>query len=459
MRPIAGILALGLASLGLAVQTETDIKPWLRPPPRSYLFTNANIVDVQDGKILGNSSLVTNDGKVQSIFPTSSQPDNLPGNLTTVDCQGRYLHPGLFDAHVHLVAVSGFTEQSMAFGSPNEVQLLREPYYAAQMLHRGFTSIRDCGGAQLAIKEAIDDGIVSGPRMFISGHALSQSGGHGDLRSSHTGSSECCGGPNHLGRLCNGRGDCSKATREELRRGADFIKIMGSGGVASPTDQLSDLQFTADELKAIVEVADNVGKFVTAHVYTPKAIRHLIDNGVRGIEHANYLDEPTAKLMADKGIWLTPTLVTHHELSSDRWEGYVKSDSKAKNSGVLDLGLNALKLASDHGIAMCYGSDLLGPMAQAQTYEFTLRAKVLSPVEILQSATVNPAKMMGWEDSIGQLKEGFLADILVLDKNPLDDVTVFDQYEKYVLGVMKEGRVYKSRWDALPEDAQIPVRA
>ena len=125
----------------------SDIKPWLREPPRSYLFTNANIVDVQDGIILKNSSLVAHQGKIQSIFSSSSPlPENLPKDLTIVDCQGRYLSPGLFDAHVHPCAVPGFNDLSKAFGNPNDVQLLRQPYYAAQMLHRGFTSIRDCGG-------------------------------------------------------------------------------------------------------------------------------------------------------------------------------------------------------------------------------------------------------------------------------------------------------------------------
>lgn len=436
----------------------SDIKPWARPAPQGYLFTNANVVDVQVGKILKNATVITRLGKFQSV--STSLPESLLTGLTTIDCEGRYLCPGLFDAHVHLCAVPGYSDLSKAFGNPNDVHLLRQPYTAAQMLHRGFTSIRDCGGAQLALKEAIEDGVFPGPRVFISGHALSQFGGHGDLRGSHE-PTGCCGGThsnNHLGRMCNGVPECMAAVREEIRCGVDFIKIMGSGGVASPTDKLEHLQFTSAEIQAMVECAHNAGTFVTAHAYTVKAIRHCIDSGVKGIEHGNFVDPPTAKMMAHKGVYLTPTLIAYAQMASERWKGYLPPESQAKNSQVLKSGLEALKIASEAGVTMCYGSDLLGPLGSAQTHEFALRAQVLNPLQVLRSATINPAKMMGWENLIGQIKEGFYADVVVLDKNPLDDVTIFDDPEKHVLGVMKDGRVYKSRWGALPEDAEIPVR-
>ncbi|KAJ6102432.1 hypothetical protein N7486_004859 [Penicillium sp. IBT 16267x] len=436
----------------------SDIKPWSRPEPQGYLFKNANVVDVKAGKIIDNAIVITHQGKIQSV--SSSLPEPLPTDLTVVDCEGRYLCPGLFDAHVHLCAVPGFSDPSKAFGNPNDVHVLRQPYTAAQMLHRGFTSIRDCGGAQLALKEAIDEGVFPGPRVSISGHALSQFGGHGDLRSAHE-QTGCCGGThsnNHLGRMCNGVPECMAAVREEIRCGADFIKIMGSGGVASPTDRLEHLQFTGSEIQAMVECANNAGTFVTAHAYTVKAIRHCIDNGVKGIEHGNFLDAPTAKMMAHKGVYLTPTLIAYAQMASKRWKGYLPLESQSKNSQVLKSGLEALKVASEAGVTMCYGSDLLGPLGSAQTHEFALRSQVLKPVEILRSATINPAKMMGWEDAIGQIKEGFHADVIVLDKNPLKEVTIFDQPEKHVFAVMKDGRVYKSRWSTLPEDSKIPVR-
>lgn len=282
----------------------SEIKPWARPNPQGYIFTNANVVDVSSGIVLKNRSVITSQGKITSVLRCPSPAEDPSSfELTVIDCSGLYLCPGLLDAHVHLCAVPGFQDLSKAFGSSDHASLLRQPYVALQMLHRGFTTVRDCGGAQLPLKEAIDD-LLPGPRLFICGHALSQYGGHGDLRPSHD-QAECCGGVhrnNHLGRMCNGIPECMAAVREEVRCGADFIKIMGSGGVASPTDKLEHLQFTGAEIQAMVECAANAGTFVTAHAYTTKAIRHCVDNGVKGIEHGNFIDKPTAELLAEKGM-------------------------------------------------------------------------------------------------------------------------------------------------------------
>ncbi|KAL4790195.1 hypothetical protein BDV19DRAFT_402256 [Aspergillus venezuelensis] len=436
--------------------SATDIKPWLRPSSQSYLLSNANIVDVVSGTILESHFVTISNGKITSVSP--SPPTDLPSEYVTVNCEGKYISPGLFDAHVHFVAVPGFTNLSMAFGNFNDVSLLRQPYVATQMLHRGFTSVRDCGGAQLAFKQAIEEGIFPGPRLFIAGHALSQSGGHGDIRSSHEHVQCCAGHTNGLGRICDGVPACMTAVREEIRSGADFIKIMGSGGVSTPTDRIEQLQFTVDEIKAIVECAGNAGTYVTAHAYTPKAMLHAINNGVKGIEHGNFVTEEVAKTMVEKGVYLTPTLISYAEMNTEKWRGYLPADGQAKNTEVLSAGLKSLKIAADAGVTICYGSDLLGPLGLAQTREFALRAQALSPLAVLQSATINPAKMMGQSEAIGQIKEGFFADVLFLNKNPLEDVTIFDRPEECVLGVMKEGRVYKSRWKGLKEDGETPIR-
>ncbi|KAL4916204.1 hypothetical protein BDW62DRAFT_107981 [Aspergillus aurantiobrunneus] len=438
--------------------SAADIKPWLRPASQSYLLSKANIVDVQAGSIKHNHYVVIRNGKITSVSPSAPSPSTLPAEYITVDCQGQYISPGLFDAHVHFVAVPGFDNLSKAFGNFNDVSLLRQPYVAQQMLHRGFTSVRDCGGAQLALKQAIEDGVFPGPRLFIAGHALSQSGGHGDIRSAHDHTQCCAGHTNGLGRICDGVPACMTAAREEIRSGADFIKIMGSGGVSTPTDRLEQLQFTKAEIRAIVECAENAGTYVTAHAYTPEAILHAIDNGVRGIEHGNFVTGEVARFMAEKGVYLTPTLISYAEMDSERWRGYLPADGQVKNTEVLSAGLQSLKIAADAGVTICYGSDLLGPLGLAQTGEFALRARALSSLAVLQSATVNPARMVGQSELIGQVKEGFLADVLFLSENPLEDVTVFDRPDECVLGVMKEGRVYKSRWEGLKEDADIPVR-
>ncbi|KAK8068546.1 hypothetical protein PG996_007658 [Apiospora saccharicola] len=440
---------------------QADLKPWLRPPPKSYLLVNGNIIDVEAGEVLQSMDVKIENGKISSILPSASSvsaPSSAAAGFTTIDCTGRYLCPGLIDSHVHLIAVPGFGDLSSAFGNPEAVSLLRQPYVCAQMLARGFTTVRDCGGAGAALRDAITDGVFPGPRLFLSGHALSQSGGHADFRGPHD-QSMCCGGvTTGLGRVCNGVPQCMQAVREEIRTGSDFIKIMGSGGVSSPTDKIDHLQFTGEEIRAMVECAENAGTYVTAHAYTTNAIRHCIDNGVRGIEHGNFLDAETAILMKEKGVYLTPTLITYHQMASPKWTGYLPPESQSKNTEVLDAGLKALKIAHDAGVTICFGTDLLGPLGAAQTHEFALRSKVLSPTDVLRSATLNPARMLGHESSLGQIGEGFEADILILSSNPLEDATVLDQPDKHVLGVMKEGRIYKSRIEGIEGDAVAPIR-
>lgn len=440
--------------------SEAQLKPWLRPARKSYILINANLIDVTDGSVRKNAAVKISDGLIKSVEDSSDAltSDALQQGFQVIDCQDKFLSPGLIDSHVHIMAVPGFGDLSKAFGNPNDVSVLRQPYVCAQMLHRGFTTVRDCGGALLALKEAIEDGVFPGPRLFIAGHALSQSGGHADYRSPHD-DSMCCGGTTTgLGRICNGVPECMQAVREEIRSGSDFIKIMGSGGVSSPTDKIDHLQFTGAEIRAMAECAANAGTYVTAHAYTAQAIRHCIENGARGIEHGNFIDEPTAKLMADKGCFLTPTLVTYAEMASPKWKGYLPPESVAKNEAVLHAGLQALKIASDNGVTICYGTDLLGPLGVAQTYEFALRSRVLPALDILQSATINPARLIRREESLGQIKPGFEADILILAANPLDDVTIFDDPERNVLAVLKEGRIQKSRWRNAVEDAVVPVR-
>lgn len=436
--------------------SEADIKPWLRGPQQPYLLVNATIVDVASGSLQPNASVKLQGGRIESITDTSTPvvQEAQKQGYQVVDCQGRFLCPGLIDAHVHVMAVPGFDDLSYAFGNPNDVSLFRQPYVCAQMLHRGFTTIRDCGGATQALKDALDDGVFPGPRLFFAGHALSQSGGHADFRGPHDKAASCGCATAGSGRICNGVAQCMQAVREEVRMGADFIKIMGSGGVASPTDQIDHLQFTGAEIRSMVECAANAGKMVTAHAYTPRAIRHCVENGVLGIEHGNLVDEVTARLLVEKGVYLTPTLVTYAEMASPKWRGFLPPESAPKNETVLQAGLEALATAHAAGVSICFGTDLLGPLGSAQTAEFALRSKVMSPLAILRSATITPARMLGMEASLGQIKPGFEADILITAANPLQDATIFDRPD-LVLSVIKEGRVYKSRWDGLAEDSDV----
>ena len=354
---------------------------------------------------------------------------------------------------VHIAAVPGEKNLGDLYNLDDETTHVRQPYVCQQMLRRGFTSVRDCGGATLALKEAINEGVIQGPRLFIAGRALTQTGGHGDTRGPHN-HNDCCGGTMmSLGRLCDGVTECIRSAREELRKGADFIKIMAGGGVASPTDKLENVQFTISEVQAISEVARNSNTYVTAHAYTPRSIRHAIKNGASGIEHGNFIDAETANFMAERDAFLTPTLITYAEMASPEFPGFLPVESEAKNAAVLKAGLNSLSIAEKAGVTICFGTDLLGPLMVSQTKEFSLRAQILSAKSILQSTTINPARRAGMEQFLGQVKKGFAADLLILNEDPLQDISILDTPDKHVLAVIKDGRVFHSRWSKLEQDA------
>ncbi|KAK6217252.1 amidohydrolase [Colletotrichum tabaci] len=446
---------------------EKLIKPWKLPRQNTYLFVNANVVDTAAGVIIENTTVKISDGLIEKVGEEGGgggggggdDPASISGDAIVVDLRGKYLSPGLIDCHVHVTSVPGEAGLDGGFGMDAAVSHFRQPFVCGRILSKGFTTVRDTGGATRALVEAVEDGVFPGPRLFIANKALSQTGGHGDRRGVHDHSGLCCGGGSGaagLSVVVDGVPECIRAAREQLRTGADFIKIMVGGGVASPTDRIENVQFTADEIRAISEVARSYGTFVTAHAYTPRAIRHAVDNGVAGIEHGNLLDADTAAYMAARGVWLTPTLVTYDAMGSDRYAGFLPPANQRKNREVLESGLRSLRVAADAGVVICHGSDLLGPLQAEQSREFGIRRRALGDLEVLRSATVNAARMLRQEGFLGQVKGGFAADLVVLNGNPLEDVSILDEPEKSVLAVIKDGRVYTSRWSKLPEDVTEP---
>lgn len=425
-------------------------KPWLpQTPPPEITFYNANVVDTELGKVVPNSIVKLKNGSVIEVKTGDADP-SLLADANAVDLEGQYLCPGLIDCHVHLIATPGsLLLKDILSATPNTLAY-RTAFVAREMLLRGFTTVRDTGGADASLRQAIEEGLVIGPRLFIAGKALSQTGGHGDLRASYQGVEyKCCGGHSPaLARICDGVPECLAATRDELRQGADFIKIMCGGGVATPADALDMLQFTAEEIRAITTTAAYSKTYVTAHAYTVDAIRHAVDNGVRGIEHGNFIDEETAIYCKEKGVIFTPTLIVYQGMTRPPFDHFLDEFSQQKNRKVLESGLSALSTLQKVGATICYGSDLLAGLHSLQNEEFRIRSSVLSAKEILQSATVNAAKLLGMEDRLGCIKEGALADILVLKENPLEDITVLDRVDKSLVAILKDGRpVFKrSEW-------------
>jgi imidazolonepropionase-like amidohydrolase len=356
---------------------------------------------------------------------------------------GRTLMPGLIDCHAHVNAhsadLAGLADESPAYVALKAAKEMRE------MLHRGFTTVRDPGGADFGLHEAVAQGIVEGPRLYFGGKALSQTGGHGDgrprgrrVREDH----QCC--PD-LSTVCDGVDEVRRAAREQLRTGAFHVKIMLSGGVASPTDRIDSTQFSMEEIRAIVEEAEAANRYVAGHAYTARAINRGLAAGVRSIEHGNLLDESSVELFLEHDAFLVPTLVTYQRMAAEGAEHGLPAASIAKNPIVLDAGLRALELAHRAGVNICYGSDLLGGMRRHQLLEFTIRGAVLPAAAVIRSATVTAARLLKEEGRLGQVVPGALADLLVIDGDPLADLAVLTDPEANLRLIMQDGEVKADR--------------
>jgi imidazolonepropionase-like amidohydrolase len=352
--------------------------------------------------------------------------------------------PGLIDAHIHIV----LAEVNLSLLSDVPLTLLAAKGSAAMraMLMRGFTTLRDAGGADFGMKAARDAGLFEGPRLFISGQAISQTGGHADFRrrTETRFGCPCCNGRTWTARVADGVPEVVQAVRDELRKGADQIKIMVSGGVASQSDPLESVQYRMDEIEAAVDEATRWGTYVLAHAYTAEAIARAVRGGVRTIEHGNLIDPPTARLMAERGAYLVPTLVAYDSLKKRGPDYGMTRYSLTKNEIVLEAGLRSLEICREAGVKIGFGSDLLGQLQNDQCNEFTIRAGVMSPVEIIRSATIVNADILRREGRLGEIVPGAEADLLVVDGDPFRDISLFLGEGKRIPAIMLEGRFVKN---------------
>lgn len=408
----------------------------------SVLFDRAAVLDPFAGALIPDQRVLVRGTTIAAIGPEVAAPEDVP----VVDLAGRTLMPGLVDCHVHVNAhsadLAAVADESPAYVAVKAAIELRA------MLHRGFTTVRDPGGADFGIHDAVAEGLIDGPRVFFGGKALSQTGGHVDMRPrgrSVSDDHQCCPG---LGVVCDGVDGVRRAAREQLRTGAFHVKIMLSGGVASPTDRVDSTQFSIEEIRAIVEEAEAANRYVAGHAYKARAINRGLKAGVRSIEHGNLLDESSVELFLEHDAFLVPTLVTYQRMAAEGAEHGLPEESLRKNTVVLDAGLRALELAHRAGVNLCYGSDLLGGMRRHQLQEFTIRGAVLPAADVIRSATVTPAKLLGEEREIGQIKEGFRADLLVVEGNPLEDLAVLTAPEERLKLVMQGGETKLDRLNA-----------
>jgi len=405
----------------------------------TILLTNCSVLDgTNNERREGHHVLVEGD----RIREVSDRPIVMGGG-ETVDLAGRTLLPGLIDAHVHAIAVdaslSRLAEQPLTLVTMQAGRVLEG------MLARGFTTVRDAGGADGGLAEAVARGLIAGPHLFPSGQALSQTGGHGDLRprTRSVVSCACCEYGAGLARIADGIDECRRAARDELRKGATQIKIMASGGVASPYDPIWNLQYSDEEMRAIVDEARAWHTYVLAHAYTPAAIRRAIDNGVRSIEHANLIDPQTAAQVAQSGGFVVPTLVTYDALHRFGRDLGFSESSLAKLAEVREAGLRSLEILREAGVKIGYGTDLLGPLHVHQSHEFVIRAEAMAPFEVICSATIINAELLNQSGELGVIAPGARADLIVVDGNPLANISLLDGQGEHLPVIMKDGVFHK----------------
>jgi imidazolonepropionase-like amidohydrolase len=404
------------------------------------LFQHADLLDTASGTLL-RDRFVRVDGDL--IAEVSDRPIDVPAGARVVDARGKVLMPGLIDCHVHVLA--SMLNAGRLARLPNVLTVLRAVPILRGMLMRGFTTVRDAAGADWSLAEAVRTGLVEGPRLFPSGRALSQTGGHGDFRERSDVIEPCPCTPKvgALGRVVDGVDAVRRAVREEIQMGATQIKIMASGGVASPTDPIHYLGFSEDEIRAAVEEAANADTYVLAHAYTPRAIARAARLGVRTIEHGNLVDDETARLMADHGTIAVPTVVTYEALASEGASLGLPPESVAKIENVRGAALRSLEVYARAGVRMAFGTDLLGESHRFQSDEFRLRAGVLGAAEALRAATIHAAHVVRMDGRLGVVAPGAMADLLLVDGNPLADIGVLCGQGERLAMVVQGGRVVK----------------
>jgi imidazolonepropionase-like amidohydrolase len=404
------------------------------------LFRNLSLLDPRWDEPRAGYEVLVEGETIKEVSPTPIKA----ADVRVVDCGRRVLMPGLIDCHVH-VFLSEVNIRNLE-AVPLTLMTARASELMRGMIDRGFTTVRDTGGADWGVKVAVESGLIAGPRLFISGRAIGPTGGHSDSRRRTDGGASCgcCNAMVYCMAIADGPDAVRKAVREQMRQGADQVKIMCSGGVASPYDPLDSLQFSPAEIAAATDEAAAFGRYVLAHAYTPEAITRAVENGVRTIEHGNLIDAKSAKLLASKGGYMIANLVTYFVMKERAAQFGMTSDMLAKNDIVLEGALRSLEICKQAGVEVGYGSDLLGQLQIEQSREFIYRAEVLKPIEIVRQATTVAAKILRQEGKLGIVEPGAAADFIVVDADPLKNLELFLDQGAHLPAIMKAGKFHKN---------------
>ena len=406
----------------------------------TIVFEGCRVFDGVSAEPRENATVVVESGRIKEVADGAVRA---PAEAERVACGGRTLMPGLIDAHFHALLVE--IDVPAIEDIPPSLLYQQARHSLEGALRRGFTTVRDAGGADLGLAMAVERGLIAGPRIFFAGKALSQTGGHGDMRKQT--SFEPCGcaayhGP--VSEVADGVDAVRKAVREHLRKGAHQIKMMVSGGVLSPTDPLWMDQYSDEEIRVGVEEAATRRTYVMAHAHTANAVRRCAKLGVRSIEHGTQIDEGAAKVAAAAGAFVVPTLVTLFAMLESGADIGLPKVYADKLQGLGDEGLRSLEVCQAAGVPMGFGTDLLGTLQDRQSQEFLIRSQVLAPVDVLRSATSVNAQLIQRAGELGTIAAGAVADILVVDGDPLADLGLLQEQGRHIPVIMKDGRFCKN---------------
>ena len=409
------------------------------------LFRSAVLVDGTRNEAREGFDVLVEGDRIREVADT---PITAAGeDIRKIDLAGATLMPGLVDAHVHVKAAD--LDLSNLMVKPVSYLIAQTARIMRAMLMRGFTTVRDAAGADRGLADAVEHGLFAGPRLRVCGLALSQTGGHSDVRpvtvTSHAAQVEQHNTVQQLGRIADGVDECRRAARDELRKGAHHVKIMAGGGVSSPSDPIGNTQYSMEELTAICQETAAWQTYAMAHTYTPAAISMAVRAGVRTVEHCNLIDAETAALVAEKGAYHVPTNITYYALNRHGREFGFPEVSIEKLKAIVDAGLRAVEITRDAGVRIGFGTDLLGPCHRYQANEFSLSAEVLGNHGAIKASLETSAEIMYLENEIGRLEPGYRADLIVVDGNPLRDIGVLENDGEHIPFVMKDGRIFKDR--------------
>jgi imidazolonepropionase-like amidohydrolase len=402
------------------------------------ILRNASVLDAADGTLTPGQSVAVEGDRIADVGPGLTGPDD----AVLLDVGGRTVMPGLIDAHTHPAIVDqdvfGLAEWPPTYVAARASRVL------AGMLARGFTSIRDVGAGEIGLARAVEEGYFTGPRLFYGGKQLTQTGGAGDWRAPSRQVYDANYYSPAIGVICDGVTEVRRAVREEVRRGAHHIKVYLSGAVDSPSDRVDSTQFSVEELTAIVEEATAANIYVAGHAYTSRAINRGLRAGVRSIEHGNLMDDSSIPLFKEYGAFYVPTIVTYQALADRARDGLLPADIEVKLRVVIDGALGALELAHTAGLPIVYGTDLFADTHDRQLQEFVIRSQVQPPADLIRSATTTAARLLQREGELGVVAPGAIADLLVIDGNPLDDIRVLTTPDQTLKLIMKAGQLYKN---------------